>query len=140
MKIIKVLIVEDNAAYRHSLCRMLQAEEGIEVLEPAVNGHEAIEKSKRFQPDVVLIDIDMPEQGGLSATRIIRERWPQVKVVILSLHSGEAFRAWAKEMGALAFLSKDADPEEIVRAIRMAGDTTRSATHLGGALHPEERR
>ena len=137
MNAIKVLIAEANAAYRHSLCQMLQAEEGIEVLEPAVNGHEAIEKSKWFQSDIVLMDIDMPEKGGLLATRIIRERWPQIKVIILSLHSGEASRAWAKEIGATAFLPKDADLEEIVQAIRMAGDTTRGATHLCIVQRPQ---
>ncbi len=124
MNIIKVLIAEDNAVYRQSLYRMLQEEEGIEVLEPARDGREAIEKSEQLKPDVVLMDIDMPEKGGLSATRTIRERWPRVRVIILTLHSGEAFRAWAEEVGATAFLSKDADPEEIIRAIRMAGDVT----------------
>ena len=118
------LIAEDNAVYRQSLLRMLQEEEGMEVLEPATDGQEAVEKSGRLQPDVVLMDIDMPEQGGLSATRTIREKWPQVKVIILSFHSGEAFRDWAEEVGATAFLPKDADPEEIIRAIRTAGDTT----------------
>jgi len=125
MNTIKVLIAEDNAAYRQSLYRMLKQEKGMEVLEPARDGREAVEKSDRFQPDVVLMDIDMPERGGLWATRTIRERWPQVKVIILSLHSGEAFRTWAEEAGAMAFLPKDADPEEIVRAIRRAGDATR---------------
>ncbi|MCR4405548.1 MAG: response regulator transcription factor [Anaerolineae bacterium] len=124
---IKVLIAEDNAAYRQSFSRMLQQEEGIEVLEPARDGREAVEKSEYLRPDVVLMDIDMPERGGLWATRTIRERWPRVKVIILSFHSGEAFRAWAREVGTIAFLSKDADPEEIIRAIRMAGDAT---THL----------
>lgn len=124
MNAIKVLIAEDNAIYRQSLYRMLQAEEGIEVLEPARDGREAVEKSDRFQPDVVLMDIDMPAQGGLLATRTIREKWPQVKVVILTLHSGEAFRAWAEGVGAAAFLAKDADPEEIVKAIRTASEAT----------------
>jgi DNA-binding NarL/FixJ family response regulator len=124
VEIIRVLIAEDNAAYRQSLYRTLQEEEGIEVLEPATNAQEAVERSERFQPDVILMDIDMPEQSGLSATRTIRERWPQVKVIILSFHGGEAFRDWAEEVGATAFLPKDADPEEIVRAIRTAGDVT----------------
>ena len=127
MNAIRVLIAEDSTAYRQSLFRMLNGEEGIEVLDPARDGREAVEKSSRFQPDVVLMDIDMPQRGGLLATQAIRERWPQVKVIILSLHSGEAFRAWAEEVGATTFLSKDADPEEIIRAIRTAGDM---APHL----------
>jgi len=122
VNLIKVLIVEDNTVYRQSLFRMLQEEEGIEVLEPAMNAQEAVEKSEQLQPDVILMDIDMPEQSGLWATRTIRERWPQVKVIILSFHSGEAFRDWAEEVGATTFLPKDADPEEIVKAIRAAGD------------------
>jgi len=124
VNVIKVLIAEDNAVYRQSLLRMLQEEQGIEVLEPATDAQEAVEKSALLQPDVLLMDIDMPEQGGLLATRTIRERWPQVKVVILSFHSGEAFRDWAEGVGATAFLSKDADPEEIIRAIRTASRGT----------------
>jgi len=119
---IKVLIAEDNTAYRQSLFQMLQKEEGIEVLEPAIDAREAIEKSEQHQPDVVLMDMDMPGKGGLWATRTIRQRWPQMKVIILTLHGGEAFRPWAEEVGATAFLSKDADPEEIIRAILMAAD------------------
>jgi DNA-binding NarL/FixJ family response regulator len=118
-----VLIAEDNAVYRQSLYRMLEAEEGIEVLEPACDGREAVAKSVRFRPDIVLMDIDMPGQSGLAAARTIRERWPQIRVIILTLHSGEAFRAWATKIGAAAFLSKDASPEEIVQAIRMAVKT-----------------
>jgi len=134
VNVIKVLIAEDNAAYRQSLYRMLQQEEGIEVLEPATNAQEAVEKSALLQPDVILMDIDMPEQGGLSATRTIREKWPQVKVIILSFHSGEAFRDWAEEVGATAFLPKDADPEEIIRAIRTAGDVTPHLSQGRGAM------
>jgi len=137
LNVIKVLIAEDNAAYRQSLFRMLQEEKGIKVLEPARDGREAVEKSERFQPDVVLMDIDMPEQGGLWATRTIRERWPQVKVIILSFHSGEAFRDWAEEVGAVAFLPKDADPEEIVQAIRTAGDATSHLYTMGEGLPTE---
>ena len=122
--VIKVLIAEDNAAYRQSLYRMLREEEGIEVLEPAGDGREAVEKSALLQPDVVLMDVDMPEGGGLWATRAIREQCPHMKVIILSLHSGEAFRTWAQQVGATAFLSKDVDPETIIRAIRAAGDVT----------------
>ncbi len=117
---IRVLIAEGNATYRQSLLRMLQDEEGIEPLEPAGNGREAIEKCGRLRPDVVLIDLDMPDQGGLLATRAIRERWPAVRMILLSFHGGEAFRRWAGEAGAVAFLPKDADPEAIVQAIRRA--------------------
>ncbi|HEY65606.1 MAG TPA: response regulator transcription factor [Caldilineae bacterium] len=117
-----MLIAEDNTAYRQSLFQMLQKEEGIEVLEPAIDAREAIKKSEQHQPDVVLMDMDMPGKGGLWATRTIRQRWPQMKVIILTLHGGEAFRTWAEEVGATAFLSKDADPEEIIRAILMAAD------------------
>lgn len=124
MNTIKVLITEDNAVYRQSLYRMLRGEDGIEVLEPARDGREALEKSSQFQPDVILMDIDMPERSGLLATRTIRERWPQVKVIILTFHNSEAFQTWAREIGVVAFLSKDADPEEIIRAIHMACDAT----------------
>ncbi|HEY65440.1 MAG TPA: response regulator transcription factor [Caldilineae bacterium] len=117
---IKVLIVEDNAIYRQSLYRMLQQDEGMVMLEPAEDGLEALEKSARLRPDVILMDIDMPEQDGLLAAQRIRQRWPEVKLIILTLHSSEAFQAWAEEVGDAAFFFKDAGPDEIVRAIRMA--------------------
>jgi len=73
MDTIRVLIAEDNELYRQSLYRMLSGEEGMEVLEPARDGSEAVEKAGQLSPDVILMDIDMPEQDGLLATRIIRE-------------------------------------------------------------------
>jgi DNA-binding NarL/FixJ family response regulator len=118
MDTIRVLIAEDNELYRQSLYRMLSGEEGMEVLEPARDGSEAVEKAGQLSPDVILMDIDMPEQDGLLATRIIRERWPQVEVIILSIHSGWAHRALVEEVGASGFLPKSSDPEEIIRAIR----------------------
>jgi len=124
VKTIRVLIAEDNAAYGRSLSRMLQEEEGIQMLAAVRSSREAVEEVDRLRPDVVLMDIDIPEQSGLQAIRTIRERWPLVQVIILSFHSGEAFRHWAREVGAAAFLSKDADPEEIIRAVRMASDVT----------------
>ncbi len=118
-----VLIVEDNVAYSQSLSQMLCEEEGIQVLAVVRSGREVIEAAERLRPDVVLMDIDLPGQEGLQATQTLRERWPAVQVVILTLHSSEAFRRWAGEVGAAAFLSKDADPEGIVQAVRGAGRT-----------------
>ncbi len=121
METLAVLIVEDNPVYRESLCRMLQAEQGIAVVGAVRSGREAIEEIPRLRPDVVLLDIDLPGQAGLLAARTIRERWPSVKLIVLTLYPGEAFRTWAEQMGAAALLAKEADPETMVHAIRAVG-------------------
>jgi len=123
VKVIRVLIADGNRAYRQGLYQMLEGERGIAVVGLAKDGQEAIEKSESLRPDVVLMDIDMPGTEGLRATSAIRERWPWVKVITLTLYSGEAFRAWAEDVEAAVLLPKDIDPGEIVEAIRMAGAT-----------------
>jgi len=118
VKTVTVLIAEGNTAYGQSLSQMFQEEGGIQVLAAVGSGRAAVEAVERLRPNVILMDIDMPDREGLWATQVIRERWPSVRIVILTLHSSQAFRTWAKRIGAAAFLPKDTDPEEIVRAIR----------------------
>ena len=96
----------------------LDVEQDIRVVGLAHNGREAIEAVAKLQPDIVLMDIDMPEMDGLEATKIISRRFPQVKVIFLSGHDDEAKLRKSLQTGAKGYLFKDTTAEELVKKIR----------------------
>ena len=81
---IRVMIVDDHAMVRTGLATFLEVSDDLELVGQASNGREAVDLCEQFQPDVVLMDLVMPEMDGVTATRIIRERWPQVQVIALT--------------------------------------------------------
>jgi DNA-binding NarL/FixJ family response regulator/anti-sigma regulatory factor (Ser/Thr protein kinase) len=116
--LIRIILVDDHPVLRDGLARLFAQEPDIEVVGEASDGRAAIELATKLIPDVVLIDVNMPGLGGIEATRIIRERLPQVKVVGLSmLDDVEVVRAMLAA-GASAHLSKSSPTGEIVRAVR----------------------
>ncbi len=135
---IRVLIVDDHAIVRQGLRTFLELQtEGsalpIEVVGEAVNGIEAIELSRRTQPDVVLLDLVMPQMDGIQATPRILESSPHTRVVILTSFGEEDKVLPAIRAGAQGYLLKDIPPAELVRAVR--------DVHLGKVqLHPEAAR
>jgi len=114
---IKVLLVEDHTIVRKGLRAILDGEEGIEVIEEAENGREAVAKVEQLRPDVVLMDISMPILNGLEATRQIRKRFPEVKVLILTMHTNEEYIFQILRAGASGYVVKQAVPTELVSAI-----------------------
>ncbi len=119
MDTIHVLIADDSADFRRALRGQLEKEEGIEVVAEAVDGEEAVELAGAKQPQVVLMDIEMPEMDGISATREIRRRWPEVQVVALTIYDRPVFREAMAEAGAVGYVVKDGIGElvgEIQRA------------------------
>ncbi len=118
---IKVLIVDDITETRDNIKRMLQFDQSIEVIGSARTGREAIEVSQKEQPDVVLMDINMPDMDGITATEAIRRKMPLVQVVILSVQSDPSYMRRAMLAGARDFLSKPPMIDELTAAIRRAG-------------------
>ena len=115
---IDILLVDDQALLCEVLKTWLDVEKDINVLGIAHDGQEAIAKVEELQPDVVLMDIDMPQMNGLQATKILSQRFPKVKVVILSGHDDDIYLGKSLRAGAKGYLLKNTTPEELVKKIR----------------------
>jgi DNA-binding NarL/FixJ family response regulator len=119
---IRVLIVDDMAQVRHDLRTVLPlagqaAGLQLEIVGEAGNGQEAIQQVSALQPDVVLMDLEMPVMGGYEATRQIKRRWPSCRVIVLTIHGYEAAQQQAVQAGVDAFIVKGAPVETLVQAI-----------------------
>ncbi|MGE5462056.1 MAG: response regulator transcription factor [Syntrophothermus sp.] len=111
----RILIVDDNAHVRKALSAFLSTLSWLKVVCEAADGEEAIEKVESQAPDVILMDIQMPAVSGLEATRVIKKRWPGIKIIILTLYPD--YLDQAQQAGADAFLVKGCSMEEISATI-----------------------
>ncbi len=114
---IKVLLVDDHAILREGVHALLAREADIVVVGEAGDGQEALEQVPRLRPDVVIMDIVMPRMNGLEATRIIREKYPQVRVLILSMYDDHEYVVQIIQAGASGYVLKRVVTEDLVRAI-----------------------
>ena len=114
---IRVLIVDDHPVVRKGLRASLARQENLKVIGEASDGEEALSKTRQLAPDVVLMDISMPVMDGLVVTELLRKEAPRVKVLILSLPASKEGMFRIIEAGAQGYVSKEAWPEELVRAI-----------------------
>ena len=117
MEKIRVVLVDDHFVVRNGIKTLIDGTE-IEIIGEASNGVEAVDAVKRLSPDVVLMDIAMPQMNGLDATEIISKQYKNSKSLILSMYDNEEYILSAVEAGALGYLLKDAPREEILTAIR----------------------
>ncbi|ACN15516.1 TRAP-type C4-dicarboxylate transporter, periplasmic solute-binding protein [Desulforapulum autotrophicum HRM2] len=120
MNKIKVLVAEDHTIVRKGLCSLLYSEPDIEVVGEAENGREAIKMVEELAPDVVLMDISMPELNGMDATRQLKKKYPDVKILILSMHSTEEYIFETLRAGASGYLIKRSAPTDLIKAIHAA--------------------
>jgi len=111
----QVLIADDSTRSRSGLRALLTTWPEVEVVGEAVNGQEALRQVAEYHPDVVLMDARMPLMDGLEATRLIKSKWPEIKVVVLTLYV--AYRTRALSAGADAFLVKGCSNEELLATI-----------------------
>lgn len=114
---IKVLICEDQRLVRDGLVTILGLEPGIEVVGEASNGEEAVKKVGDLEPDVVLIDVQMPVMDGVEATSIITEKYPKTNVIILTTYDYEEYVLDGVKAGALGYVLKDTPAPELVETI-----------------------
>jgi two-component system response regulator NreC len=117
-EMVRVLLAEDHTIVRKGLRSLLDGEAGIEVIGEAEDGREAVEKVGQLLPDVVLMDITMPGLNGLEATRQIKKRFPEVRVLILTMHANEEYILQILRARASGYVVKQAAPSELVSAIQ----------------------
>jgi PAS domain S-box-containing protein len=115
---ITVLIVDDHPMVREGLRSMLDAE-GIEVIGEAINGAEAVERAQQIDPDVVLMDVRMPDMDGLAATEIIKQMSPQTSVIVITSYESKEYLRRAIEAGAAGYLLKGMSRESLIDAVRL---------------------
>ncbi|HNS50154.1 MAG TPA: response regulator transcription factor [Anaerolineae bacterium] len=126
---IRVLVVDDHAIVRKGICALLATEPGVQVVGEAKEGQEAVGKSARLRPEVVLMDLVMPGMDGLEAIRRILADQPEVRILVLTSFAGDDKIFAAIRAGALGYLLKDSGPEELIQAIKQV--------HSGqSSLHP----
>lgn len=128
---IGILIVDDHPVVRAGVHGMLESQPDFEVVGEAVDGRDAVDRAVRLKPQVVLMDLRMPEMDGVSAIRAIRERLPGTRVLVLTTYETDADILLAIEAGASGYLLKDAPREELFRGIRAAA---RGAQALAPAI------
>lgn len=117
---IRVLVTDDHPLFRKGIASLLAAEPGFEVVGEASNGAEAIEKAREFMPDLILMDISMPGVNGLEATRRIKQEFPYVRIVILTVSDEDQNLFEAIKHGAQGYLLKKIDPQTLFRTLRGA--------------------
>lgn len=115
---IRVLLADDHAVVRDGLRALLEAQPGIEVVGDVSNGREAVRESQRLRPDVVVMDIAMPDLNGIEATLQMQDVCPSTRVLILSMHSTTEHIFRALRAGARGYLLKDSAGVEVVEAVR----------------------
>ena len=115
---IRVLIADDHHVVRRGLLFFLKTQKDIEVVGEAKNGLEAIEQVEKLQPDIVLMDLVMPELDGIQATERIKKQWPAIHVLMLTSFSDKDHVLPALKAGAAGYQLKDIEPDELVESIR----------------------
>jgi DNA-binding NarL/FixJ family response regulator len=120
MSIARVLLVEDHVVVRQGIKALFSDEPDLEIVGEADDGRAALQSVSELEPDVVLMDISMPGLNGIEATRQIRHNYPEVKVVVLSMHSNEEYVFQVLRAGASGYVLKQSDSSEVLTAIRAA--------------------
>jgi two-component system, NarL family, response regulator NreC len=132
---VRILLVDDHAVLRSGLRLLLEREEGLEPVGEAETAEDAVRSLPRLRPDVVVIDIEMPGIGGIDGTERIKERAPEARVLVLSMHDRPQDVRRAFDAGADGYLPKAAADEDLVRAIRAVASGERYVhPSLGAAL------
>jgi pilus assembly protein CpaE len=133
---IRVLIVDDVAETRENVRKLLQFESDVEVVGAARSGKEGIQFSQEMDPDVVLMDINMPDVDGITATETIRQKMPHIQVIILSVQGDQNYMRRAMLAGARDFLTKPPTGDELISAIRRAGEMARIERAKSASIRP----
>lgn len=116
--VINIVLADDHALVRNGIKAMLESDTGIQVIGEASNGLEALEVAKELHPDILVLDIRMPEMTGLEAAAKLGDYAPETKAVILSMHDSDDYVIQALDAGAYGYLLKDTDKNEFIKALK----------------------
>lgn len=126
----KIAIIDDHQLFREGVKRILDFEKTFEVVAEGEDGNQAVTIVEEHHPDVVIMDINMPNVNGVEATRQLTEKYPDSKVIILSIHDDENYVTHALQTGASGYLLKEMDADALVEAVKVVADG-------GSYLHPK---
>jgi len=129
--LISVMLVDDHAVVRSGLRRLLEQHDNINVIAEAESGEQAYQLFGKFMPDVLVMDISMPGMGGLEALRRILSRYHHAKIVIFSMHENATFAAQALNSGAMGYVAKSSEAQDLVQAVNNA---TQGKSYLSTTL------
>jgi DNA-binding NarL/FixJ family response regulator len=115
---VRLLIADDHPLVRQALRGMLEREPDIEIVGEAGNGREAVDLCRALDPNLVLMDVRMPEMDGLEATRAIKHEQPEVGVLMVTMHDNQDYMREAAKAGAAGYVLKDASGHELISAVR----------------------
>ncbi|MFS0783698.1 response regulator transcription factor [Bacillus sp. 1P06AnD] len=130
MSTTSIVIIDDHQLFREGVKRILDFEESFSVVAEGDDGSEAIGLVERFRPDVVIMDINMPNINGIEATKQLIQQYPNTKVIILSIHDDENYVTHALKTGASGYLLKEMDADALIEAVKVVADG-------GSYLHPK---
>ena len=122
---INILLVDDHELVRTGVNKILNEVKGFKVIDECETGEDAVKFCRVTEPDVILMDMDMPGMGGLEATKKILRLAPEIKVIILTAHTEDPFPTKVMKIGAAGYLTKGAGPDEMINAIRMVNSGQR---------------
>lgn len=118
---LRVMIVDDHAIVRGGIRSLLESRTDIEVVGEASGGEEAVEKALQLRPELVIMDIAMPGMNGIDATRLLKEKLPDTRILILTMHDDDEFFFPLLRAGASGYMLKDAEPQELLYAVGIVG-------------------
>src|SRR5690348_11155210 len=119
MKTIRILLADDHTILRAGLKMMLNAQPDMEVIGEAQDGRQSIQEAQKLQPDIILMDITMPDMNGIEATRQIKKLMPEVKVLMLTMHEHDEYVFQALRAGASGYMLKEAADTELITALHV---------------------
>ncbi|BDG37536.1 response regulator [Saccharococcus caldoxylosilyticus] len=126
----RIAIIDDHQLFREGIKRILEFEEEFEVVADGADGSEVLSIVEQYRPDIVLMDINMPNTNGVEATKQLVETYPETKVVVLSIHDDENYVMRALQTGATGYLLKEMDADTLIEAVKVVAEG-------GSYLHPK---
>ncbi|MFH0991052.1 MAG: response regulator transcription factor [bacterium] len=118
MSALKVLVVDDHAGFRKSLAKFLQSQRNVEVVGEAVDGANAIAQTERLKPDLVILDLEMPDRDGFETAQVIKRQYPGTYLVLLSMHGNDIYRLKARQCMVDGFIHKTHLKEGLLMILR----------------------